>query len=237
MNARTSGCVMTIVAHPDDEVLGCGATVHGLVRKGWRAHLVVMSGGVGGRHSRAAAETADVSGQQNLLRAQMRRAASVIGYHGIDTFDFPDNRMDTVGRMDISQAIRPVIERERPDLLLTHHPGDYNWDHTAVFDAVMMAARCNPPDFYPTELRTFEVLSSTERSWQDPSRVFCPNLYVDVARSIDMKKLAMRYYELEYRTYPHPRSIEAIEYLARRRGGEVGMLYAEAFHVVRKLEP
>jgi LmbE family N-acetylglucosaminyl deacetylase len=196
-----------------------------------------MSGGVGGRHSRAAAETADVSGQQNLLRAQMRRAASVIGYHGIDTFDFPDNRMDTVGRMDISQAIRPVIERERPDLLLTHHPGDYNWDHTAVFDAVMMAARCNPPDFYPTELRTFEVLSSTERSWQDPSRVFCPNLYVDVARSIDMKKLAMRYYELEYRTYPHPRSIEAIEYLARRRGGEVGMLYAEAFHVVRKLEP
>jgi LmbE family N-acetylglucosaminyl deacetylase len=236
MNTRRAGCVMAIVAHPDDEVLGCGATVHHLVSKGWKAHLVVMSGGVGGRYSRNEATSEGVAEKKVLLDEQMRRAASVIGYDGIHVFDFPDNRMDLVGRMDLAQAVRPIIERERPDLVLTHHPGDYNWDHTAVFDAVMMAARCNAPDFFPSEIRTFEVLSATERAWQDSSRIFCPNLYVDVSRSIDMKKLAMRYYELEYRPYPHPRSIEAIEYLARRRGNEVGMLYAEAFHVIRKLE-
>src|SRR5262249_50810626 len=153
--------------------------------------------------------------QKKALDEQMRRAAAVVGYEGIDVFDFPDNRMDTVGRMDIAQAIRPVIERERPSLVLTHHPGDYNWDHTIVFDAVMMAARCNPPDFYPSEIRSCEVLSATERAWQDSARAFCPNLYVDISRSIDMKKLAMQYYHSEYRAYPHPRSIEAIEYQAR----------------------
>jgi LmbE family N-acetylglucosaminyl deacetylase len=228
--------VMTIVAHPDDEVLGCGATVHSLVTKGWRARLVVMSGGIGGRYSREEANSEDVVPQKAVLGQQLRRAASVIGYHSVDTLDFPDNRMDLVSRMDLTQALRPIIEREKPDLVLTHHPGDYNWDHTAIFDAVMMAARCNTPEFYPSEIRTFEVLSATERAWQDPSRVFCPNLYVDISRSIDMKKLAMKYYELECRPYPHPRSIEAIEYLARRRGNEVGMLYAEAFHIIRKLE-
>jgi LmbE family N-acetylglucosaminyl deacetylase len=236
MKTTTTGRVMVIAAHPDDEVLGCGATVHKLVSRGWVAHLVIMSAGVSGRHLLNETPTDDVQRDQAVLSAQTQRAASVIGYQGVDTFDFPDNRMDTVGRMDLVHAIRPIIEREKPDLVLTHHPGDYNWDHTVTFDAVMMAARCNPPEFSPSEIRTFEVLSSTERAWQEPSRIFAPNLYVDIGRNIDAKKLAMTYYEAEYRPYPHPRNIESIEYLARRRGNEVGLIYAEAFHTVRKVE-
>ena len=236
MKTTNTGRVMVIAAHPDDEVLGCGATIHKLVSRGWKANLVIMSAGVSGRHLLDETSTDDVQRDKAVLSAQTRRAASVIGYHGVDTFDFPDNRMDTVGRMDLVHAIRPIIEREMPDLVLTHHPGDYNWDHTVTFDAVMMAARRNPPEFSPSEIRTFEVLSSTERAWQEPSPIYAPNLYVDIGRNIDAKKLAMSYYEAEYRPYPHPRSIESIEYLARRRGNEVGLMYAEAFHTVRKVE-
>lgn len=229
-------CVMAIVAHPDDEVLGCGATVHKLVRQGWRAHLLILSAGVEGRYATDQLGSETVRWQQNLLAQQVNRAAQVIGYHGIDTFAFPDNRMDTVSRMELVHAIRPIIEREQPDLIFTHHPGDYNWDHTRTFDAVMMAARCNPPTFSPQEIRTFEVLSSTERAWQDASRIFMPNYYVDVSADIDAKKLALSVYHSEYQAYPHPRSIEAVEYLARCRGNEVGIAYAEAFHLIRKVE-
>jgi len=235
MTTQETGRLMVVVAHPDDEVLGCGATVHRLVQRGWQAHLVIFSAGIGGRYT-FGDHSDEVSGAQAELAAQTRKAAALIGYSGIDCFDFPDNRMDTVGRMDLSQALRPIIEREAPHLILTHHPGDYNWDHGATFDAVMMAARRNPPDVSPLEIRTFEVLSSTERGWQEPARQFSPNHYVNVARSIDAKKTAMTYYQSEYRPYPHPRSIEAIEYLARKRGNEVGLHYAEAFHIVRKVE-
>jgi LmbE family N-acetylglucosaminyl deacetylase len=207
-----------------------------MVGRGWRAHLVIMSAGIAGRFSRDTGAAEDIQRQQRSLADQTGRAAKVIGYSGIDRCDFPDNRMDIVGRQDLSLALRPIIERERPDIIMTHHPGDYNWDHTATFDAVMMAARCNPPEFFPREIRTFEVLSATERAWQDGSRAFLPNHYVDVEKAIDMKKLAMTYYADEYRPYPHPRSIEGIEYLARRRGNEVGLAYAEAFHIVRRVE-
>ena len=227
---------MVIAAHPDDEVLGCAATVRKLIGRGWNAHLVILSAGVSGRVALDHLESDTVKKQQASLGMQIRKSAQIIGYKTIDTFDFPDNRMDTVSKMDLSLAIRPVIERERPGLVFTHHPGDYNWDHAATFEAAMMAARCNVPDFFPTEIRTFEVLSATERAWQHPSRIFCPNLYVDVASSIDMKKLAMQSYTDEYRPYPHPRSIEAIEFLARKRGNEVGLPYAEAFHIVRRVE-
>lgn len=228
--------LLVIAAHPDDEVLGCGATVCRMVDGGWRAHLLVMSAGVGGRHGADEARSEAVEREQASLREQMRRAGALIGFGETIALDFPDNRMDTVARMDISRAIRAVIERLRPELVFTHHPGDYNWDHARTFEATLMAVRFNPPDFAPAELRTFEVLSSTERGWQEPSRAFHPNLYVDVAATIEVKKQALLAYESEYRAYPHPRSVEAVEYLARRRGGEVGVACAEAFHVVRKLE-
>jgi N-acetylglucosamine malate deacetylase 1 len=231
-----SRVLLVVAAHPDDEVLGCGATVRRMVDGGWSAHLVLFSAGVGGRHGLPEAATTEVKEQQAMLRAQMERAGGIIGFSGSDCFDFPDNRMDTISRSELSLALRPVIERLRPALVFTHHPGDYNWDHTCTFDAVMMAGRVSPPEFGPAEIRTFEVLSSTERSWQEPGRAFHPNIYVDVSSTLAAKKLALQAYASEYRPYPHARSVEGIEYLARKRGLEAGITYAEAFHIVRRIE-
>src|SRR5205814_5474247 len=111
------------------------------------------------------------------LREDLARAASVLGITSFAALDFPDNRLDTVSRMDLTGAIDEVLERLRPKLVLTHHPGDYNWDHTRVFDAVMMAARSSPGEFAPDEIWTFEVASSTERAWQTAERSFNPNIF------------------------------------------------------------
>jgi LmbE family N-acetylglucosaminyl deacetylase len=229
--------LLVISAHPDDEVLGCAGTVRRLVNQGWAAQLVVMSAGIAGRFESNQAEQFHLKESQIKLRRELERAAVVTGYRNVIAMDFPDNRLDTISRMDLVHELRPIIASFQPQIVFTQHPGDYNWDHERTFDAVMMAARANPPDFSPEEIRTFEVLSSTERASQEPHRLFCPNLYVNVSSTIDVKKLAMTYYSTEYRDYPHPRSREAIEYLARKRGNEVGLAYAEAFHVVRKVEP
>lgn len=235
-HTKSTGTLLVIAAHPDDEVLGCGATVHKKTTQGWQAHLVIMTGGITGR----LANPVDLSEEDRIardhLQQDLKRVSEVIGFHSVTTFDFPDNRMDTVSRMDLSHSLRGVIEKVRPSLVFTHHPGDYNWDHTQTFDAVMMATRVNPQEFAPAEIRTFEVLSSTERAWQSPSRAFLPNHYEEVGASIDRKKLALTYYRSEYRNYPHARSIEGVEYQARLRGIEAGVEYAEAFHVIRKVE-
>jgi LmbE family N-acetylglucosaminyl deacetylase len=195
-----------------------------------------MTGGITGRLANPAAPSPEDRLLLQHLREDLNRAADVIGYASVTQFDFPDNRMDTVSRMDLCHPLRGLIDKLRPSLLFTHHPGDYNWDHTRTFDSVLMAARVNPPEFAPAEIRTFEVLSSTERAWQAPSRAFLPNLYEDVGGTIDKKKLALTYYRSEYRAYPHGRSIEAVEYQSRLRGVEAGVLYAEAFHLIRRVE-
>jgi LmbE family N-acetylglucosaminyl deacetylase len=243
MAAGTSGdSLLVVAAHPDDEVLGCGATVALRVAQGWQAHLLIMTGGVAGRTARRPDGISDdqldaeTAAAMQRLRDESERAAELLGFTSVTRWSFPDNRMDTVSRMDVAQAIIPTLERLRPQTLLTHHPGDYNWDHTITFDAVMMAARHSPGEHGPREILAFEVPSSTERAWQTGGRSFHPNVYVDVARTIDKKKLALLTYQSECRPYPHPRSIEALEYLARKRGAEVGLEYAETFELIRRVE-
>jgi len=228
------GRLMVIAAHPDDEVLGCGATVHKLTQAGWTAHSVIMSAGIGGRHEKDDIRSDEVRRLQVDLEQQMRAAADIIGFQEVHSFDFPDNRLDTVSRMDLTHAIRPLIDQVQPDLVLTHHPGDYNWDHTRTFDAVMMAARTNPPDFGPAEIWLFEVRSSTERSWQS-RQPFTPSIYVDVTNSLAAKEQALAEYALELRQTPHPRSVEGVRALAMSRGHDVGMGAAEAFEEARRL--
>ena len=232
----TPKTLLVIVAHPDDEVLGCGATVARRVREGWAAHLLIMATGVSGRYGDPDAASADIEAGIARLREHVARAAGLIGFGSWECLGFPDNRLDTVSRMDLAHAIRPFIDRLKPDLVFTHHPGDYNWDHGRVFDAVMMAARHDPGTFAPAQILSFEVPSSTERSRQVPGTVFCPNVFVGVADTIALKQKAMLVYRSESRPYPHPRSPEAIENMARFRGSAVGVIYAEAFFLVRAVE-
>lgn len=228
--------ILVVGAHPDDEVLGCGATVALRVSQGWEARLVIMTAGVDGRNTIAQTLNAEYRSAVQILESESKRAADVLGFSKVTRFQFPDNRMDTVSRMDLTHAILGEIKDYRPDVIFVHHPGDYNWDHTITFDALMMAARQSPGEFGPKEILSFEVPSSTERAWQNGERAFHPNYYINVSKTIDKKKLAMSYYASECRPYPHPRSLEALEYLARKRGYEVGIEYAEAFCLIRKVE-
>jgi LmbE family N-acetylglucosaminyl deacetylase len=227
--------VLVIAAHADDEVLGCGATIALRVREGWRAHLLVVANGATSRHAPEARASAEVLAELENLKADLRRAAAILGFATVETLDFVDQELDVVPRLDVARAIDAVLERVRPDVLYTHHPGDYNWDHTRVFEAVLMAARPSPGEFSPSELYSFEVLSSTERAWQAPDRAFHPNVYVDVTSTIDLKKQALAAYRTECKAYPHPRSLEGVDALARKRGCEVGRPYAEAFALIRSI--
>ena len=81
----------------------------------------------------------------------------------------------------------------------------------------------------------FEVNSSTE--WQVPgyNRAFQPNWYEDVTDTLKLKIEALKQYESELRDWPHARSQNAIEYLARWRGASVGREAAEAFTLMREI--
>ena len=83
------------------------------------------------------------------------------------------------------------------------------------------------------ELLFMEVPSSTEWGLNSAMQKFTPNTFVEVGEDgIDKKIEALEQYRGVMRDFPHPRSNEALKGLAAYRGGQAGMVYAEAFECV-----
>ena len=119
-----------------------------------------------------------------------------------------------------------------PTIVYTHHHADITVDHQQIFKAVITSFRPIQGEQVPY-IYSCEIPSSTE--WQAPFAAFAfqPNLFVDISDTLEIKKRALAAYDSELRRYPHPRSVEAIEVIAKRWGGMVGYLAAEPFVLVR----
>ncbi|MNX53250.1 1D-myo-inositol 2-acetamido-2-deoxy-alpha-D-glucopyranoside deacetylase [compost metagenome] len=227
-----SQTVLVVAAHPDDEVLGCGATIAKHARAGDRVHVIIMAEGLTSREARR-----DRAGQQEALSELARaahRANQILSVASLELLDFPDNRMDSCDRLDVIKVVEQAVSEHRPRLVYTHHAGDVNIDHRRIHEAVVTACRPMPGGCVET-LLFFEVPSSTE--WQPPHSAppFLPNWFEPVEETLAIKQEALRAYHSEMRAWPHARSYEAVEHLARWRGASVGVEAAEAFMLGRRV--
>lgn len=219
--------ILIIAAHPDDELLGAGATLRKHVESGDAVFALILGQGSLSRDDGSAAGV-------SALRRQAKAAGEIIGWEKIEFAEFPDNAFDTIGLLKITKEVERVFSDVKPDAVYTHHEYDLNVDHRMAFQAVLTAGRpCN--EHAPCEIYTFETLSSTE--WQSKDqKEFMPNVYVDVEKQIETKLKALKQYSSEMRPYPHARSLEGVAILAQYRGLESGMKYAEAFRLIRSLQ-
>jgi LmbE family N-acetylglucosaminyl deacetylase len=226
--------VMVVVAHPDDELLGLGASMHRLIKEGSiQAHVVILGEGITSR-----SDERDVSKWEEELkihRANITSAQKAIGYHGVSIHNFPDNRFDSVPLLDIIKVVEKEKASFMPDVIFTHHGGDVNVDHQRTFQSVITACRPMAAENVTTII-TFETPSGTEWRASTDSNHFIPNLFISVEEEdIDAKIKGMESYEFERRPYPHPRSPEALKIRAQYWGVVTGVSFAEAFCLVRSV--
>jgi len=219
--------VLVIVAHPDDEILGCGGTIARHVRERDSVHVVFLADGVTSRPN------TDVNGTVDRHRYCLQ-ALEVIGVEEAVFLEMPDNKMDQLPMLDVVQKLEQQVRKFQPEIVYTHHAGDLNIDHQIAHTAVLTACRPQPA-CRVKEIYSFEVPSST--GWSSPTvaNAFIPNKYVDITDTLDIKMEALDVYEDEMRTFPHARSIESVAALCRMRGATVGVEAAEAFLVERHL--
>jgi len=222
------GAVLVVVAHPDDETLGAGATIHRLARSGLHVHVCVLSGDVSARNFRP---------DDALLRHDTLSALKRLGVISVQFGDFPNIQMNTVPHLALVQFIEGAIERVSASTLITHHPGDINDDHRQVSAACQAAARLPqrrtgaPP---LRDLMYMEVLSSTDWAFGDDQ--FRPTLFQELdEEDVEAKIDALSQYRDVMRPHPHPRSRESITALSVLRGSQCGVARAEAFASVHAL--
>jgi len=217
--------ILIVVAHSDDETIGMGATIARHTAQGDNVHLLIMSDGIGSR----GLEQQQI--EVEIRELSLKKAVKVLGINKVYNHNFPDNKMDSVPLLSITQAIESVLNGFPAEMIYTHSSHDLNIDHVITHQAVMTACRPQPNSTIKSIL-TFEVRSSTE--WQASSNnQFTANYFIDVSCYFNKKIAALTCYQQEIRPFPHSRSIKAIEAQAISRGCSIGVEYAEAFYLER----
>ena len=217
---------LVVAAHPDDEVLGAGATIYQLTKAGHSVEVCILSGKAEARANRPSDEE---------LSSDISQSLGVIGAKHTFIGDFPNIKLNTVDHLSLVQFIEKAILAFQPDVVITHHPSDSNNDHLHTSLACQEAIRIfQRRDDVPhiSELWFMEVPSATDWGVNPAMHKFDPDLFVEVGREgLDKKLEALSAYVGVQRPYPHPRSTESIEGLAYYRGSQAGCRCAESFQV------
>ena len=217
--------VLVVAPHPDDEVLGAGGTIAKYSAQGHEVFVLIISGHLPPIYSRKAYEE---------TVSEAYSAFSVLGVEKSEFLEIPATMIGDQPLHEVNGRISKVVSDFNPQIVLCPYP-DRHIDHRLVFDSVMVATRPVGVGRNIEILAAYETLSETH--WNAPhiEPNFTPNWVVDISDYIDAKLAALKCYESQITDFPGPRSIEAVESLAKFRGTQAGFGYGEGFHIVRMI--
>ena len=207
-----------IAAHPDDEVLGMGGTIKKFSNSGHNVQLCVISEGASAQYS-----------DKNMIETRREsciNAGKILGIQDFKFLNFPDAKLDSIPQLEINIELEKIISEFKPEIVFTISDGDLSKDHQKVFESTLVATR--PVNNHITKVLAYELPGSRISQFQ-------PTIYEDISKEIISKNEAMMKYESEIEQFPHPRSIESIESLAKYRGSQSGLKLAEAFRLIYQI--
>lgn len=217
--------VLVIAPHADDEVLGVGGTIAKYIDEGHEVYVCIVTCG----HPMMFPE--------DILKELRNEAISIHKFLGVkETYflDFPAVMLSEIPVHEVNNKILDVIKKSQPDVAFIPHYGDMHIDHYIVSQAAMVGLR-PIMNHKVLEVYSYETLSETEWNIPHTSNVFIPNTWVDISKYLGKKLEAMDMYSTQVTKFPHPRSLEGIESLAKLRGSTVGVNAAEAFCLIRRI--
>ena len=210
--------VLVVVAHPDDEALGCGGTIAKLADEGHRISVLLTT------------RRCDPRGTAHweTLMAAFAASCRLLGAEALSTEPLLPETQAEPQVHKLHDAILPYVEDA--EQVLTHWIGDVNQVHRGVAHAVQIATR---PFRRRRDVSCFEVPTSTDQGFGGAgAQAFHPTEYVLLsARQARRKCDALAHYDGELVAGRTP---EDVERRLRLRGAEVGAEYAEAFVVARR---
>lgn len=217
--------VLIIAPHRDDEIIGCGGTI---------AKHIVNKDIVNVVFCTKPNETLASSELIDQIKMESKLCHEFLGIKETIELDFEAVTLESIEKYMLNKALSDVINHIKPDIVYIPHYGDMHSDHKIVSDCAMVALRPNGKHKVK-EIYSYETLSETEWNYTDSNYVFIPNFWNDISDYMEIKLKAMSFYKSQLYNFPHPRSLDAIKYLAKYRGSTVLLDSAECFRLIRHI--
>ncbi|WP_298515408.1 PIG-L deacetylase family protein [uncultured Kordia sp.] len=217
--------IIVVAPHADDEIIGCGGTIAKAISQGDEVYIIIATN--------ANVGAPELFNEEAItkVRGEALKAHEYLGVTKTFFLDFPAPALNAFPEYKVSVALSKIFNEVQPNILYLPHPGDLHQDHKAVYRASLVAAR--PQGAYTIEqIYCYETLSETE--WAPyQEKAFIPNMFNDISDFFEQKLEAMRFFKSQIKEFPHTRSTETFEALAKFRGATVGVKRAESFIVER----
>jgi len=217
--------ILIVAPHPDDETLGLGGTIAKFSSQGHEVHVLIVSG-----HLPPIYNIEDY--KKTVLEA--KKAFKILGVSHYSFFEIPATMIGNIPIHELNSKISNLVNDISPDMVFCPYP-DRHIDHRLVFDSVMVATRPVGIGRNIEIVAAYETLSETH--WNAPhiEPNFTPNWVIDISDFIDIKIKALKCYESQISEFPGPRSLEAIDALAKFRGTQSGFGFGEGLQIIRKI--
>jgi LmbE family N-acetylglucosaminyl deacetylase len=124
--------LLVVMAHPDDESMGCAGLILRHSRAGVPVNLICATRGEAGWQGKPrGAKKEDLA---QIRTDELREAAAALAISGVELWDYPDGGVDRIDRQEITNRIWEQISRLRPKAVVGWGPdGVYGHpDHIAM---------------------------------------------------------------------------------------------------------
>ena len=128
---NTTG-LLVVMAHPDDESMGCGGVILRHTRAGIPVNLICATRGEAGWGGKPpGAKREDLA---QIRTAELDEAAAALGISGVELWDYPDGGLKGIDPQEVTDRVWERISRLRPKAVVGWGPdGGYGHpDHIAI---------------------------------------------------------------------------------------------------------
>lgn len=210
--------ILVIAPHADDEVLGCGGYL--LHQKQQGAEIGIVIGTIGGSDKRQ-----DYVTRFNEFNAVCEKLDAS---HEILFID-KDALLDTIGAFAITTKIDEAIDAFRPDEVFINYRSLHQ-DHIKLHECALASCRLRE-GYAPKLIALYEYPFTTSQV----GPIGGGFMYHDISDCIDEKVALFELYASQIRQSPSPLNKDGVVALARIRGMECGVEYAEKFYIQKMM--
>jgi LmbE family N-acetylglucosaminyl deacetylase len=205
--------ILIVAPHSDDETIGCGGMISKASGRGDDVYVVTVALGYGDTRYEELLKAADVLGARDTKVLYWDK----------------DSCLDTIPQRELVSRFDEVLSEPYDEVYIPYN--HFHQDHRAVFDACLSSLRVglrHTPGLVAMYETVFPAWS-TFSAWHG-------KMYVDITNTINRKTDALFCHKSQLnRSARYPLSIDAVRTLARERGMECGVEYAEMFYVLREM--
>ncbi|GEM_PF-1243916 len=224
--------ILVLIAHPDDEVIMCGATIDKLVKNQHRVYVTYYT-----LNDQAYFRKETQSMRRRRAMKEAIQSSQFLGYDA-NFLKFQDMKLEENKGQLIQTTIRE-IRRIKPDIIITHHADDKHIDHRTLGEIVPEA-----------NFQSGCALCGGQQTWKAPVVLqgeidleMTASFNFHIVSAVSEKNLKRKIESfLFYDSVKNEHGTDGswlrtkLQHIAELRGMSVGVVFGEAF-IINNYQP